>query len=178
KHKELLDMVQFCETGLATAREVKQSITDMVRKEVEAQTRAYFMNLIWKRENYSDISIDGDYNVTVEHQSGQEALGTLSMGERQVLALSFVAALNRVSGFDMPLVIDSPLGKISPEPKLNIAQNFPSYLKGKQVVLLVTESEYTDDVRDALHKSVGKEWRIGYREGPGGAEAKVASYGK
>jgi DNA sulfur modification protein DndD len=178
KHRELLKMVHFCEAGLATAEEIKESITTMVRKDVEAKTKAYFLDLIWKKNTYSDVKIDPDYKVTVEHQSGREALGTLSMGERQVLALSFVAALNRVSGFDMPLVIDSPLGKISETPKLNIAQNLPNYLKGKQVVLLVTEEEYTDEVRDALRSSVGREWRIVYREGEGGAEAGVVKYGQ
>ena len=65
-----------------------------------------------------------------------------------------------VSGFDAPLVIDTPLGRMSREPKLNIAEKLPSYLKGKQITLLLTEEEYTPEVRKRIQKHVGKEYKI------------------
>ena len=85
-----------------------------------------------------------------------------------------MAALNNVSGFDIPIIIDTPLGRISKEPKKNIAKNLPNYLKNKQVVLLVTEEEYTQDVRDALIGKVGNEYRIYFDEKQG--TSKVMPY--
>jgi DNA sulfur modification protein DndD len=97
----------------------------------------------------------------------------LSAGERQVLALSFVAALNNVSGFDAPLVIDTPLGRISKEPRARIAKSIPSCFPDRQVILLMTDEEYTEPVRDALSESVSKEFRIQFNEYKDGSDAKV-----
>ncbi|MEM2146931.1 MAG: hypothetical protein QW279_16330, partial [Candidatus Jordarchaeaceae archaeon] len=94
-------------------------------------------------------------------------------GERQVLALSFMAALNSVSGFDAPIIIDTPLGRISKEPKINIAKNLPNYLRGKQVTLLMTEEEYTPEVRERLRPNIAREYKIEFTEKEFGGLAKV-----
>jgi DNA sulfur modification protein DndD len=176
KSKELRKILQFCEKGLQVATEIKEGIMEDIRKEIEAKTEEQFLELIWKKETYKDVNIDGEYTISIVHESGMEGIGTLSAGERQVLALSFMAALNSVSGFDAPIVIDTPLGRLSREPKNNIAQNLPNYLEGKQVILLVTEEEYTPEVREKLYNRVGKEYRIYFEETPEGSEAKVVPY--
>ncbi len=75
-----------------------------------------------------------------------------------------MAALNSVSGFNVPIIIDTPLGRISKEPKESIARNLPNYLKDKQVTLLVTEEEYTPEVRERLAKRVSEEYLIQFDE--------------
>lgn len=173
KYKELLRILNFCETSLEAADAIKIAIMEDVRKEIEEVTKKQFFDLIWKRETYIDVGIDARYNISVLHQSGMEAIGTLSAGERQVLALSFMAALNRVSGFDVPLIIDTPLGRISKEPKKAIARNLPKYLKGKQVTLLVTEEEYTSEVRTLLSDRVGINYVIEFKETEEGNLAEI-----
>ena len=144
-----------------------------VKQEVEERASKQFLTLIWKKETYKGLVIDDDYNISVPDTSGREALGTLSAGERQVCALSFMAALNSVSGFEAPIVIDTPLGRISREPRRNIAENLPDYLKGTQVTLLVTEEEYTPEVRKALSRVIGKEYTINFWEKEMGKMAEV-----
>lgn len=92
------------------------------------------------------------------------SLGSLSAGERQILALSFMAALYSVSGFDAPIIIDTPLGRISGEPRKNIAEALPGYLSKTQVTLLMTDTEYTDEVRKELLKRIGKEYRLVFKD--------------
>ena len=65
-----------------------------------------------------------------------------------MLALSFMAALRKITGFGFPLVIDTPLGRVSGEPRYNIARLLPEFLKGTQVTLLVTDSEYMAEIQD------------------------------
>lgn len=175
-HEKIRKILTFCEMGLDAAKKIKDEIMGDVRKEIEERTKRQFFDLIWKRETYKDVKIDENYNLSVVHQSGMEGIGTLSAGERQVLALSFMAALNAVSGFNVPIIIDTPLGRLGKEPKKNIANNLPNYLKGKQVTLLVTEEEYTPEVRERLSERVGREYRIDFREIEEGGEAKVVSY--
>jgi len=173
EYEEHLEKLNFCDKSLNAARRVKDEIMADVREEVEDRTRKEFFDLIWKEETYKDVTIDDNYNVSVMHQSGRHARGTLSAGERQVLALAFMAALNSVSGFDVPIIIDTPLARLSSEPKKNIAMNLPNYLKGKQVTLLVTEEEYTREVRERLANRVGREYLISFEERGIGNLAKV-----
>ena len=176
KYKKIKKTRLFIEKSLEVSNEIKKEIMEDVRKEVEEKTKRQFFDLMWKKEEYNDVKIDQEYNVSVMHKSGIEGIGTLSAGESQVLALSFMAALNIVSGFNVPIIIDTPLGRLSKEPKKNIAANLPKYLEEKQVTLLVTEEEYTPEVREKLSERVGKEYRIVFKEAREGGEAKVIPY--
>jgi len=176
KHTELTKKLLFCSKAMEAARDIKDEIMDGIRNEIEELTGKQFFELIWKRENFKTVQISEDYDISVLDQNGVEAIGTLSDGERQVLALSFIAALNIISGFDAPIMIDTPLGRISKEPKSNIAGKLPNYLKGKQLTLLVTEEEYTEEVRKKMREFVGREYKIEFRETETGNEAEVIEY--
>lgn len=176
KNQELKRVLLFCKRAIAAAEEIKEDIMEEIRREIEKRTRNQFFELIWKKDDFKTIIINDNYEISVQDKDGRETIGTLSAGERQVLALSFMAALNMVSGFDAPLVIDTPLGRISREPKLNIAEKLPGYLNGKQLILLVTEEEYTPEVRKRIQKHVGKEYKIKFEERPIGNKAELVAY--
>jgi len=173
RHYQLLKRLAFCDEGITCANKTKDKIMKKVKQEIETRTSQQFLDLIWKKNTYGGVKIDDDYNISVPHVSGREALGTLSAGERQVCALSFMAALNSVSGFEVPLMIDTPLARISREPRKNIAMNLPNYLEGTQVTLLVTEEEYTSEVRSQLSKRVGETYAIDFSEKERGGLAEV-----
>lgn len=173
KHNYLLDLLSFCDEGIRAAQEVRDAIMKKVKEEIERKTSEQFLALIWKKDTYKGVHIDDNYNISVPHVSGIEGLGTLSAGERQVCALSFMAALNSVSGFEVPIMIDTPLARISAEPSKNIARNLPSYLQGKQVIMLVTEKEYSPDVRKELSDIVGRSYIINVTEKERGNLANV-----
>lgn len=176
KSREISKKLVFIERSLEAANTIKNEIMDDLRKEIEEKTKTQFFDLIWKKETYNDVTIDENYNISVMHQSGMEGVGSLSAGERQVLALSFMAALNNVSGFNVPIFIDTPLGRISKDPKTKIAHNLPNYLREKQVTMLVIDEEYTSEVRRKLSDRVGKEYMIDFRETADGSFSKVIPY--
>jgi DNA sulfur modification protein DndD len=176
KHRQLSVTLKLCNEGIKCAQEIMDQIMINVKNEIEQKTSQQFLSLIWKKDTYTGVRIDKDYNISVPHVSGIEALGTLSAGERQVCALSFMAALNSVSGFEVPIIIDTPLARISSEPSKNIARNLPNFLEDKQVTLLVTEKEYSTEVSEQLNPRVGANYLISVIEKPQGnlAEVKLA----
>ena len=176
RNAHVANQISVGENALEVLKDARKNIVDKIRMTIEEKTRAYFLSLIWKKETYTKISIDENYNVSVVNSLGSECLGTLSAGERQVLALSFMAALREVSGFEAPIIIDTPLGRISKEPKERIAEMLPKYLKKTQVTLLVTDEEYTPPVKQKLSKSIGKEYVLKYVEKE--SKTYVNAYGK
>jgi DNA sulfur modification protein DndD len=143
---------------------IKEALVNETREILQKKTKEYFLRLLWKKDTYVDVRIDENYSIAVMNNLGTDCLTMLSAGERQVLALSFLAALREVSGFDAPIVIDTPLGRISTKPKENIARLLPEFFGDSQVILLVTDEEYTKEVKRLLSSRVAIEYVLDYVE--------------
>ena len=164
KFREVNEKLKLATETLNALSMIRQKLIDDIRDTIEKKTKEYFLRLIWKKDTYDTVTIDNDYNISVINKLGSECLGTLSAGERQILALSFLAALREISGFAAPIIIDTPLGRISKEHKENIARLLPEFLKDAQVTMFMTDEEYTTRVRQLLAKKVGKEYELCYDE--------------
>lgn len=177
RNKKLQKKLEFYRKSLDAFSSIKDNIMEEVREEIEQNTKQQFFKLIWKKDTYSDIKINENYEIAITDKYGRGGIGTLSAGETQILALSFVSALNNVSGFNMPIIIDTPLGRLSGQPRINIVSNLSNLLLDKQVTLLVTDNEYSSEVREKLLARIGKEYYINFKELKNGNEAEVISYG-
>ncbi|RKD95611.1 chromosome segregation protein [Halopiger aswanensis] len=163
KYEVLAKKISFIDDSEEEMQEIRAEILKEVRNETEEYLNQYFNDLIWKDENY-DVELTDEYQVKVFGPSGEKKLGSLSAGERQVLALSFMSALSKISGFSAPLVIDTPLGRISSRPKRRIAQNLPDYLQDTQITFLMTDEEYSQEVQAMLKPSIAHEYRLNYEK--------------
>lgn len=161
KYEVLAKKIGFIDDSEEEMEVIRAEILKEVRNETEEYLNQYFNDLIWKDEKY-DVELTDEYQVKVYGPSGEKKLGSLSAGERQVLALSFMSALSKISGFSAPLVIDTPLGRISSRPKRRIAQNLPDYLQDTQITFLMTDEEYSQEVQAMLKPSIAHEYRLGY----------------
>lgn len=176
KYAILRRTLDLCDETIREAEKTRDSIMEDVQMEIEEKTKKQFFRLMWKKRTYKDVTIDKEYNISVRDQSGMEAIGALSAGERQMLALSFMAALNIISGFDSFIVIDTPLARLSKSVKETLADNLSDFFEDKQVCLLVTDEEYSSQVRKKLLPSIGREYKIQFIEGPSGSKARVVNY--
>jgi DNA sulfur modification protein DndD len=161
KYDVLAKKISFIDDAEDEMEEIRAEILKEVRNETKEYLNLYFNDLIWKDENY-DVELTDEYQVKVYGPSGEKKLGSLSAGERQVLALSFMSALSKISGFSAPLVIDTPLGRISSRPKRRIAQNLPDYLEDTQITFLMTDEEYSQEVQAMLDPSIAHEYHLEY----------------
>jgi DNA sulfur modification protein DndD len=165
RHSAIIQQTDFAKQSVTEMRAIREDILDRIRIETEENLNKYFNDLIWKDDKY-DISLGSDYSVEVQGpDSPDNRIGSLSAGEKQVLALSFMAALSDISGFTAPIVIDTPLGRISSEPKKRIAQNLPDYLDETQLTFLMTDEEYTNEVQGLMKHRVANEYKLNYNNG-------------
>lgn len=165
RHDDILSQVDFADGSLREMKDIRENILNTIRKNTEENLNQYFNELIWKDEEY-DITLADDYGINVSGpESSGNRIGSLSAGESQVLALSFMAALSDISGFRAPIVIDTPLGRIASENRKRISQNLPSYLEDTQITFLMTDTEYDDDVRNRMKHRVSNEYLLDFDGG-------------
>ena len=60
----------------------------------------------------------------------------------------------------MPIIIDTPLGRIDEDNRVMIIESILSLLKERQIILLFTSSEYDTGVRSAIKKRLNKRFNI------------------
>ncbi len=143
---------------------MKDEISEDIHLKLENVTSDIFTEMHWKTI-YDHVEIDEDYMVTVFQKDGDiNTANDLSDGGSLTLALAFTLALNSLSGFELPIVIDTPMGDLDEDIQMNIASFLPSYSKNKQITLLVKSKEYTKEFREAIIDYVGYEYKLDFDE--------------
>lgn len=128
-------------------KRIKDNITDNMRNEIEGITWNIFDSMIWKHNTFGKIIIGDNYDVAVYNKEGSVMTGSLSATEQMALAYAFTLAIHNASGKNCPLVIDSPLGRVSDENRENMARALLKISREKQIIMLFTPDEYSDSVK-------------------------------
>jgi DNA sulfur modification protein DndD len=85
----------------------------------------------------------------------------LSAGERQLLAVSLLWGLVRTSGRSLPIVIDTPLGRLDSKHRTNLIERyFPN--ASHQVLLLSTDEEIDKKYFPKIKRHVGRSYTMQY----------------
>jgi len=142
--------------------EMHQLYADDMRKKIEAKTKEIFGQLIWKEAHFKDVQLGSDYNLSVIDRYGKPARPELSSGERQVLSLSFIAAMSEISEGEAPLVMDTPFGRLSSAHRNSITQVIPEL--ADQLILFVTDEELRDVAESNLKPRIGAEYRLNFED--------------
>lgn len=96
---------------------------------------------------------------------------SLSAGERQLLATAILWGLARCSGRNLPVVIDTPLGRLDGGHRDKLIQNYFPYASN-QVLMLSTDEEVAGKYYEGLVPKISLEYEIFYDEAVGGSSIK------
>jgi len=127
---------------------IKQRIMLVVKNEIEKNTWRMFDAMIWKKHTFKSLTINDEYEISVLNMNNKEMIGSMSATEYMALAYSFTLAIHEASGKNCPLVVDSPLGRVSDENREKMANELLKVSKNKQIIMLFTPDEYSDEVRN------------------------------
>ena len=126
-----------------TMNEIKRA-----KEDIEKFTKNTFFDLVWKQNTFSNIEIDEEYNLRLIHRlTNDNAIGSASAAERQLVALAFTLGVHSVSGFKAPLLIDTPLARVSDDNRVNFAEVLLDVSKEKQLILILTPDEFSDNIK-------------------------------
>ena len=171
---ELSKKIEFTKKAKDDAISLYDDLSSKMKNEIEELTKDKFTKIQWKENEFVDIELSDDYDISIINKIGNiEKPGDLSDGEKLSLGLCFMSALHKISGFDLPIIMDTPLGNLDVDIRQNIAKFLPEFVENKQIILLVTGTEYTDDFREILYEHIGKEYVIDWVNSDEGKESKV-----
>jgi len=146
-HSEFTDKIELVQDTLQVLKNVEERVKEKIRLSLEENTKKYFLSFLREEGLFRDVTIDRDYKVSVINNQGWNNLDDLSAGQYLILGYAFVVALRTITGYQAPVIVDTPLGKLDPTHQDNITKNLPKLLDKAQLIFLVTSSEYTPTVQ-------------------------------
>jgi len=146
----------------ATARafdDIVHETSSARRNEIQDASTRYFKSITNKLHAYERLLIEDDFSFALEDTQGcRPPMQLISAGEKQVTALSFILGLNDFSQHEAPILMDTPMGRLDKEHRKNIATVLRDL--GRQVILLVTDTDTEFGVREILAPVIGDEFEI------------------
>lgn len=146
-----------------TLDELRQSTLASHLASLESQITEAFRRLLRKDALIENVHIDPDtFNVKLSASDGHEiAPQLISAGERQILAIALLWGLGQAAGRKIPIVIDTPLGRLdSVHRKQLVDEYFPE--ASHQVILLSTDEEIDEELSEDLAESVAHHYTLHY----------------
>jgi DNA sulfur modification protein DndD len=137
-------------------------------------------NVLSRKEDLvRDIKIDPKtYSVTL--MNGDKSSinkNELSAGEKQIYAISLLWALAQASGKLLPVIVDTPLGRLDSDHRKNLIDNyFPAV--SHQVLVLSTDTEIDKRYFDELRKNISHAFNLDYMNGEGATNVKEGYFWK
>lgn len=162
--EERANHLQRC-LNLATAAnvaadQISERFAHDMRQTIEDEAQKIFKQLIWKETHFPKIRLTDSYELDVYDRYGTKARPEMSAGERQVLSLAFIAGMANVAREEeaIPLVMDTPFGRLSSVHREKIATRIPTITD--QLILFVTDEELHGKARDILEPRIGMEYQL------------------
>lgn len=146
-------------------------------KRLEKLILECFKSLHRKKDFIKTIKIDtSTFDLQIfEDKNVQVDTDILSAGERQLLAVAILWGLAKASNSAAPTVIDTPLGRLDSEHRLNLVeQYFPT--ASKQVILLSTDEEINQKYHKYMKPYLARSYKIEYDEKINGSKSTLGYF--
>lgn len=143
---ELSERASLAEETYNALCAVYDDFTNEIKYAIAKEASNYYSQLLDKdgRETLKQILVNDDYSLQILDKWGKPFLANISAGQRQLMSISFIAALAKVALSDaileVPLFMDTPFGRLSLEHRKNLVEKVPSYCA--QWILLATDTEF------------------------------------
>jgi DNA sulfur modification protein DndD len=138
---------------------VIQRTIEQKKRRIEEEANKVFRQLTNKPEAYDHLKIADDYSLYIINNKGEvEDRTKISAGERQIVALSFIAGLARATRQEAPVVMDTPFGHLDKDHKTNVIHFLPNL--ASQVIILATDEDIDESYMQVIDPSICDRYRL------------------
>ena len=137
---------------------LEQKITQVRQNFVEI-----FNSLLRKRNFITDLQIDAKtFNTRLIKANSQVVeKSALSAGEKQIYAIAMLWSLAKTSGRHLPMIVDTPLGRLDREHRDNLMKFYFPHVS-HQVIILSTDTEIDDLYVNQLDEFISESYLLEY----------------
>ena len=153
-------------------RLIEKKINDLRKSIAEC-----FNHLVRKNNFVEDVVINPETFEVTLYDKNQIRIqkDELSSGEKQLFAISVLWALAKSSGRELPVIIDTPLGRLDSEHRINLVKHyFPN--AAHQVIILSTDTEVDKGLFEELKPSVSHCYHLKYNKTETRTSAKTGYF--
>ena len=162
--------IELCDGVNISTKYLCDNLKENLREKIQNHTKESLINSYWREGNFVDLIIDEDYEIHIKNNYGNiEKFSDLSDGEKIVLAICFICSLHRISGFDLPIILDASFNNLDSESRNNLINSLPDIIEKNQLIVLSKEEDYFTD----LVEHMGKEYKISKTSSAEGIESEV-----
>jgi len=158
---------------LALAGQAREAAGEYLRRltiakttELERQALESFQRLSRKNRFVEKLRINPETFAVSIYDSKGDLIpkSSLSAGEKQIYAISLLWGMARVSGRPLPMIVDTPLGRLDLHHRTNLVNHyFP--MASHQVIVLSTDTEVDRAHYDDLRPKTSHTYRLVDRHG-------------
>ena len=158
-------IIQYAAMSIEALREFERRLQREKVEQLSETVTSCFQSLVGKTSLVKRIEIHPDtLDVTMTDISGAELFKhQLSAGEQQMFAISIVWALALTSGYQAPVMIDTPMARLDSIHRENFVRKYlPA--ASSQVIVLSTDEEVYGGYLDALREYVVDSYTLKYSD--------------
>jgi DNA sulfur modification protein DndD len=163
--EELQVRLQNIEQTITAMKEYVEEVTTLKAEHIREEFSKMLKILFRKQDEFGKIEFDiSTYSVRLYSDRMQEiSIQERSAGEMQMISSALIWALTKVSDLSLPMVIDTPLGRLDSYHRNHLINHYYKELS-EQVIILSTDTEITEEYVDLMEKSSYKQYMLDYNE--------------
>ncbi|MEH7158957.1 DNA sulfur modification protein DndD [Neobacillus drentensis] len=140
-------------------------VTTMKANFIKDEFSKMLKKLFRKQEEFGKIEFDiHTYAIRLYNDRMQEiSIQDRSAGEMQMISSALIWALTKASDLSLPMVIDTPLGRLDSYHRNHLINHYYKELS-EQVIILSTDTEITQDYVNLMKNNSYKQYMLDYNE--------------
>jgi DNA sulfur modification protein DndD len=151
-----------------TIKAIEQYVTEVTTMKanfIKDEFSNMLKKLFRKQEEFGKIEFDiNTYAIRLYNDRMQEiSIQDRSAGEMQMISSALIWALTKASDLSLPMVIDTPLGRLDSYHRNHLINHYYKELS-EQVIILSTDTEITQDYVNLMKNNSYKQYMLDYDE--------------
>ncbi|WP_099353722.1 DNA sulfur modification protein DndD [Fredinandcohnia onubensis] len=164
-YEELKERLDYINRIIKALNEYVTQNTIMKANFIKDEFSSMLVKLFRKQDEFGKIEFDIDsYTIRLFNDRNQEiSIQDRSAGEMQMISSALIWALTKASDLSLPMVIDTPLGRLDSYHRNHLINHYYKHLS-EQVIILSTDTEITKEYVDLMKNNSYKQYMLDYDE--------------
>ncbi|MCZ8538305.1 DNA sulfur modification protein DndD [Paenisporosarcina quisquiliarum] len=148
-----------------TLEQYVAEVTTMKATLIKEEFSKMLQKLFRKQDEFGNIEFDiKTYSIRLYNDKMQEiSIEERSAGEMQMISSALIWALTKASDLSLPIVIDTPLGRLDSYHRNHLINYYYKELS-EQVIILSTDTEITKEYIKVMEEHSYKQYMLDYNE--------------